>query len=104
MVQNQVEDLKSSADKKESCDKAEYLRWYGLNEADIRPHLMSESIETNIEFYEENIELIPTGVDAQGGEVSGAEAEELLERYEKTLEEANIIYEEYLYHKDICER
>jgi hypothetical protein len=102
-----ISDLKGKVElalgKEESCRRAEHLRWNGLQEADIKPLLLGEGIEENINYYEENMELIPQGIDAQGGEVLKEDQEDLLNKYEVALREALPIYEEYLEEKERCE-
>ncbi len=103
-------DLSASSQKSElalkrdkACDRAENLRWHGLQDANIRPLLISEDIEKNMEYYQKNLELIPTGVDAQGGEVLDSDMDALILEFNLAKQKAQPIYEDYLLEKEQCD-
>lgn len=103
-------DLSSSSQKSglalerdEACDRAENLRWHGLQDANIRPLLISEDIVKNMEYYQKNLELIPTGVDAQGGEVLDSDKDTLMLEFSLAKQKAQPIYEDYLLEKEQCD-
>ena len=96
--------IELALEKEKSCNNAEHLRWNGLNEANVRPLLLTASIEENMEYYRKNIELIPSGIDAQGGEVAEKDKKNLLNEFLLAQDKAKLIYEEYLQEKSRCEK